>query len=223
MDDCLSPQIRYEFGYQPLDPRKREIRLIEIEPLTQYSGLDEVEKECLVQCSLKHTSLSDTPRYTALSYAWGDPRITRPIILDGQNVDVTSNLESALRQLAFQRARDPGIAPALWVDAICIDQHNETERTHQVSRMDIIYRSATQTFIWLGPSRDDSRLAVDALLKLGQVVGGLAQHLTSWSMFPFEHVAKARKAARHASETQSTSTQSGRTTGLAVSDSLDVS
>ncbi|KAF6822612.1 heterokaryon incompatibility protein [Colletotrichum plurivorum] len=190
MNDQPPPQNRTSFRYQPLDPRQGQIRLIEIEPLTQEKGMVEGGNESLVRCSLKHISLSDTARYTALSYAWGDPNITKAIVLHGQQVDVTSNLESVLRELAIQRSRDPEITPALWVDAICIDQQNETERTYQVSRMDMIYRSATRTLIWLGRSTHDSRLAMDSLFSLSRIVPGLARNFSSWSMFPFEHVAK---------------------------------
>ncbi|KAF6803612.1 heterokaryon incompatibility protein [Colletotrichum sojae] len=223
MNDQPPPQNRTSFCYQPLDPQQGEIRLIEIEPLTQKNDMVEGGNEGLVRCSLKHIRLSDAARYRALSYAWGDPNITKAIVLDGRQVDVTSNPESVLRELAIQRSRDPEITPALWVDAVCIDQQNETERTHQVSRMDMIYRSATQTLIWLGRSTHDSRLAMDSLLSLSRVVRGLAQHFSSWSMFPFEHVARARKAARLSSQAQSASPQTGQNTGLAILAGLDVS
>ncbi|KAF6819635.1 heterokaryon incompatibility protein [Colletotrichum musicola] len=190
MDGQPSPQTRTSFRYRPLNSRKREIRLVEIEPLARESSVAEAASDGLIRCSLRHVSLSDTPQYTALSYAWGNPNDKRPIVLNRQHVEVTSNLESALRELASRRARDPEIASALWVDAICIDQRNETERTQQVSRMDIIYRSATQTFVWLGPASQDSRLAMSSLLRLSAVVRGLVQHFTSWSTFPFEQVAK---------------------------------
>lgn len=38
----------------------------------------------------------------------------------------------------------------LWVDAICIDQTNESERNHQVNQMGDVYSQATQVLVWLG-------------------------------------------------------------------------
>ena len=35
--------------------------------------------------------------YVALSYVWGDPNKTREILINGKSVQVTENLESALR------------------------------------------------------------------------------------------------------------------------------
>jgi len=37
----------------------------------------------------------------------------------------------------------------LWIDALCIDQHDAVERNLQVSRMDSIFRSATKLIIHL--------------------------------------------------------------------------
>src|SRR5205814_9983506 len=32
-----------------------------------------------IKCSLKHVSLDSCPEYTALSYVWGDPKVTKPV------------------------------------------------------------------------------------------------------------------------------------------------
>jgi hypothetical protein len=39
----------------------------------------------------------------------------------------------------------------LWIDALCIDQGNNGERTHQVQQMGRIFTSAEQVISWLGP------------------------------------------------------------------------
>jgi Heterokaryon incompatibility protein (HET) len=91
-----------------LDPQKREIRLISVLP---GDWTDEVK------CELSRLSLESRPRYEALSYVWGDPNDTRPIIVDGWEVQVTANLEPALRRLRY-----PDIPRVLWVDAVCTYQ-----------------------------------------------------------------------------------------------------
>ena len=52
--------------------------------------------------------------YAALSYVWGDARVTEDIILNGVPFPVTSNLVSALKQIR------KGFGDILlWADAIC--------------------------------------------------------------------------------------------------------
>uniref|UniRef100_L2FGN4 Heterokaryon incompatibility domain-containing protein n=1 Tax=Colletotrichum fructicola (strain Nara gc5) TaxID=1213859 RepID=L2FGN4_COLFN len=84
------------------------------------------------------------PVYEALSYAWGDPEVVRPILLDGEQMDVTINLESALRHLRFAES-----TRILWVDALSINQKAIVEKTHQVGMMDEIYKQCSRVIIWL--------------------------------------------------------------------------
>ncbi|KAF2824444.1 HET-domain-containing protein, partial [Ophiobolus disseminans] len=85
--------------------------------------------------------------YRCLSYTWGESPAEHQILLNGDTFCVRKNLfeflEIAVRLLSYD---------LLWVDAICIDQTNVTERGHQVKRMDIIYKGAVQVLIWLGNS-----------------------------------------------------------------------
>jgi hypothetical protein len=50
-----------------------------------------------IVCSLHVAVLDELPVYEALSYTWGDPNVTWKICVDGVEVDVTMNLEIALR------------------------------------------------------------------------------------------------------------------------------
>jgi hypothetical protein len=61
----------------------------------------------------------------ALSYAWGDPKVTALLYLNGSEIQVTRNLESALRTI-----RDKVGEADFWVDAICINQNDPLERNH---------------------------------------------------------------------------------------------
>jgi hypothetical protein len=78
------------FSYSPLSPAGNEIRLFLLNP-----G-DHNER---ISGRLRHVSLHDDIQYTALSYVWGDPNVTRPINLNDHSFDVTTNLKSALLQL----------------------------------------------------------------------------------------------------------------------------
>jgi hypothetical protein len=65
----------------------------EIRILTLHAG----EAADPIVCSLHVAVLDDQPVYEALSYTWGDPDVTETICVGGTQVEVTVNLESALR------------------------------------------------------------------------------------------------------------------------------
>jgi hypothetical protein len=102
-----------------------------------------------VQCDLTHARLLDNIEgknsYTTLSYVWGEERDSHFVYIGAKTLTVGRNVDSALRHL---RRRDLPIR--LWVDAICINQSDMTERNHQVRRMRAIYSAAQETIIYLG-------------------------------------------------------------------------
>jgi hypothetical protein len=51
----------------------------------------------------------------------------------------------------------------LWVDAICINQADDTEKSLQVSLMGQIYRIAEDVAIFLGQEKDDSAMVMQYL------------------------------------------------------------
>ncbi|KAK3361516.1 heterokaryon incompatibility protein-domain-containing protein [Lasiosphaeria ovina] len=89
--------------------------------------------------------------YKALSYVWGEPRLTDAILIDGKKLAITESLGAALRRL-----RPPTGRPALriWIDQICINQRDTVERNKQVRLMHAIFRAASQILVWLGPDAD---------------------------------------------------------------------
>jgi hypothetical protein len=110
--------------------------------------------------------------YVALSYVWGDLTKTRPIILAGTVMQVTSNLHEALQGL-----RNATTPMRLWADAICINQKNLQEKYEQVKRMGIIYSQAKQVVIWLG--RDDADIASDCFDLIRSTNNYLGQQLVT--------------------------------------------
>lgn len=178
--------------YQPLDPNIGEIRLIEVQPLKANEfGTDgsSYGSQSVVSCHLKHASLNQWHCYTALSYAWGDPKVTSQILIDGQPVQVTTNLESALRHLATQPWDNEDSGLSVWVDAVCINQQDEAERAQQVSQMKEIFTHASQTAIWLGPASGDSALAIDTMHTMSKTANLESFLFPSWSTFPFAETA----------------------------------
>ena len=93
-----------------------------------------------------HLYESELPaEYQCLSYMWGEPDAGHEILVNGRTYTVRSNLHSFL-SVAASWFPDQ----ALWIDAVCIDQDNVTERSHQVQRMGDIYRGAVRVIVWLG-------------------------------------------------------------------------
>ena len=121
--------------YQPLKGA-RDIRI-----LTLKHGCT----EDILQCTLETVALDSEPQYEALSYVWGNESNQRPIICNSIETTVTANLEEALVQL-----RDIEKNRTLWVDALCINQQDDFEKSLQVGIMADIYRSAKLVLIWVG-------------------------------------------------------------------------
>ena len=140
------------YRYEPLDSDKSSIRLIELLP----GRWDEP-----IQCNLERSSLDVFPQYEALSYMWGDVLATTNIFLCGRTVRITKNLELALRYL-----RRVDSSRILWIDALCIDQTNITEKNQQVPEMWRIFSRAEKVIAWLGESDEHSDAAFDSVLAL---------------------------------------------------------
>ncbi|KAH8683228.1 heterokaryon incompatibility protein-domain-containing protein [Tricladium varicosporioides] len=97
-------------------------------------------------CWLRHAPMANRPSYKALSYVWGAPKgARRSIILNGDKHLVTMNLESALK-----RIRETDRVVTYWIDALCINQDDNDERSNQVSLMRDIYARAEVVVIYLG-------------------------------------------------------------------------
>lgn len=134
-----------------------EIRLVVIE------GIDTTHNE--VSCRLETLQFSQSLQYHALSYTWGDEKNPGSIICNGVRLSVTSNLASALHCL-LKRGEKNNIPMSFWIDAICINQDDKSERENQVILMGDIYRQAAEVIVWLGPTADNSALAFDVCRRL---------------------------------------------------------
>jgi len=129
------PEKRYPVHpYRPL--ARGDIRVLILRP---------GPSDDLIHCQLKQVSLSDGYAYETLSYAWGNAFNTSDISLDGMLFSITKNLCCALRYLRHKES--PRV---IWVDAICINQNDEDEKSEQVQIMGDIYIVAAKVYAWLG-------------------------------------------------------------------------
>ncbi|CAI6266865.1 unnamed protein product [Periconia digitata] len=126
---------------------RRDIRLIRIKPGTKQSN---------IEIEIETSNLDSNVEYTALSYVWGEnPSLPSSIVYDGQNVPVTRNLWEVM--LRFRAERLVGL---LWVDAICINQQDNDEKSMQVNMMRDIYKQAAKVIFWLGEQEEYDEDAV---------------------------------------------------------------
>ena len=139
------------------------IRLLRLDPTE--------DRQSPLSGSLSSARLTLRTRYEALSYCWGPPFEGQvleegEISINGWPLAITGNLDHALRRL--RHSMTPRV---LWVDAICIDQSNDKEKSQQVRLMAHIYRMAFQIAVWLGEESKE----LD-----GELVLGLDAALREW-------------------------------------------
>lgn len=134
--------------YRPIASAQGEIRLLEV-----ASG--QYDDDMVV--SLRTVKLLDKPMYPVASYVWGHSLSTRPCLVDGIPMRVTSNLFDFLLYL-----RNYTQNRTIWVDALCIHQEDFAERAAQVRLMKMIYEGAVRIYGWLGVPHDnqEARAAV---------------------------------------------------------------
>ncbi|KAL7919022.1 heterokaryon incompatibility domain-containing protein [Trichoderma austrokoningii] len=116
------------FAYNPLRRDILEIRLVRI--------ISAGESTCDVSLELRHAFI-DEISFAALSYVWGDIENPIEVSINGSSFLISHNLFTALQQFF-----DNDIQGWLWIDALCIQQSDQEEKTYQVQQMRAIFRHA---------------------------------------------------------------------------------
>jgi len=165
------------YHYQPLQ-NATNTRLLYLQPASHYDdelvcGLTHIslESDTPHYEALSYVWNNSSESWT-LAYGWGPPAVKyafypptegehaplRPDLVDrksqnpggyikcdDQQVHIGQELYDALRRLRLtDRAR------ALWIDALCINQQDISERNAQVTHMSQIYGQADHVVIWVG-------------------------------------------------------------------------
>lgn len=115
---------------------------------------------------LKHVRSLQDHDYEALSYVWGETSGTHMVSCSCMKIQITANLDAALRRL-----RLPDQPRLLWVDAICINQDDLIEKSHQIQIVREIYANAKQVVVWLGEAENKDALAFNSLHRLQARMG----------------------------------------------------
>ena len=134
LDDALE-----KFKYPSLSTSTC-VRLITLNP--KANGASSTNE---IRIELNEHAINECPKYTALSYTWGQPHRTKDVFVETSShcIKITENLHAALIHLRR------GVPVKLWIDAICINQDDIKERSSQVRLMRHIYRGASQVIVWI--------------------------------------------------------------------------
>ncbi|KAM0322533.1 hypothetical protein ACHAQA_009380 [Verticillium albo-atrum] len=142
--------------YNDLKKDAREIRLLDCSTLANTLQNDSMLDLKMVTHEL------DSVAYHTLSYVWGDASKTRPATVNGEPVNITVNLHDALRHFHHTRnKKEMEPIDYLWVDALCINQNDNIEKSHQVALMADIYAKCEAVIMWLGSEDSDSTTAIE--------------------------------------------------------------
>ncbi|KAH7072486.1 heterokaryon incompatibility protein-domain-containing protein [Paraphoma chrysanthemicola] len=142
-------------------------------------------------CALKPISIdrikNSVLSFQALSYAWGYGITEKSIVLfdlPGPEGSIKrSNNHEDLAELVLHRSflvrgnlydamlrlRQPNQHTWLWIDAICIDQGDEIDKSKQIPNMPEIYSAAWNVVVWLGEwdgDEEQTQLAVAFLPRM---------------------------------------------------------
>lgn len=142
-----SSLLHEQYQYEPLIAEDA-VRVLVLEPADDF----ESPLRCsVIQCQRDSQSRSASGcEYSAVSYTWGDCELSHQLFVrhDAQSwrcLHITASVDSLLRHLRV--IYKPKL---LWIDAICLNQKDETEKTQQISLMGRIYSDAKRVHIWLG-------------------------------------------------------------------------
>ncbi|KAI9692498.1 MAG: hypothetical protein M1822_006729 [Bathelium mastoideum] len=176
-----------EFRYSGI--RLDETRLIILHPSESSASP--------IKCSLIPVPFSQLGEgrfhFEALSYSWGEDEPTNVIYLrdyqfpsadtsptrgPGRQVIRQSYQDEAIDApfrirnnlcSALTRLRLPSKKLHLWIDAVCINQDDDVEKSSQISQMAIIYSKAQNVRIWLGES-DSLQCSEDGMQFVDKIV-----------------------------------------------------
>jgi len=145
-----------DFPYSAIDTTTATVRLIYISR----------EKDDSISGKLDHFSLdfSDCPRFTTLSYVWGNKTYPNEITVNGYRFHVLESLYPVLELICDTPDLSSGW---WWIDSIYINQRDDraakAERSSQVHLMERIYRELERTIGWLGQGSEDGEVAMEFL------------------------------------------------------------
>lgn len=128
--------------YRPLPPHSLRLLRLNVDTSDSNAG------------SLEVVAFENAPPYYALSHSWGMKSLNTVVRIDGHVLAVAPDLAIGVQRLQELAAQNLDLNTPLryiWIDNICINQNDISERSSQVNFMGKIYKQSLGTLIWLGP------------------------------------------------------------------------
>jgi hypothetical protein len=150
------------YDYQPLE-NETTIRVLALEPSRDFNASIEADIFHIDRTTSDHEL--GVLAYEAVSYCWGQPVFSHSLWCNDHTsfLLITENVDAMLRHF-----RKPARVRFLWIDAICLNQADNMEKSQQVQLMGDIYRGAARVDIWLGVP-DDGKLAATIFAAIKQM------------------------------------------------------
>ncbi|PVI04008.1 HET-domain-containing protein, partial [Periconia macrospinosa] len=147
-----APAFPLPYKYQPLS-NQDSIRILILYPADDPTEPLRGQLEYTERAQILRSLSNFNTQYETVSYAWGDQKPTESILLekDASELKITKNVDCMLRHL-----RKRSVKRSLWIDALCLNQDDKTEKSIQVPLMGKIYAQAKKTNIWLGNSDEET-------------------------------------------------------------------
>jgi hypothetical protein len=175
--DSRDGPLRGNFAYSSISDN--QIRLLRLAPGAWGEP---------VHCALKPVYLDSLARgkiaFQALSYAWGTDPPTEVVFLQDVSSDIGDFVTEEIFERVANRTRPKSFLVRVnlykalkryrhhkenkwfWIDAICIDQVNDAEKSRQIAHMPTIYSTAYNVAIWLGEATKEDSSAIAMIPKI---------------------------------------------------------
>ena len=150
------------YKYPPLE-HSRDFRIVRL----LWNPRENSEPS--IACEFSCHSIDQPPLYSTLSYTWANSDLDNEgnaIYADGSALFIQPNLAAWIKMHGIFLASQGHL---FWIDQLCIDQSNISEKGDQVRLMKEIYTKSSKLFVWLGPGSEESTLALETMDRAGHV------------------------------------------------------
>ncbi|KAH7037083.1 heterokaryon incompatibility protein-domain-containing protein [Microdochium trichocladiopsis] len=160
----------------------------------QYAPLSKGEARLLyatssgseIEWTLKPARLLRGPgepplEFDALSYTWGDFERAALLRINDEALHVHHNLNEALPYFVPRLNGRP-----IWIDAICINQQGDDDKTQQIALMAHIYRRAQVVWAWLGYHDDAVHKLLDKIVAVAAQMTDDGTQIPRWELSQLE-------------------------------------
>lgn len=142
------------YEYQRLK-RETFIRILRLHP---------GKSDDVLSFDLTEADLDRKPSFEALSYEWRGKVGSIPVLCNNQQLLITPNCKAAMQTL-----RRESTFRNLWIDALCINQEDYSEKAKQVALMTRIYGIAEKVLMWLGSGCLNTNAAFDEMAEMADL------------------------------------------------------